>query len=194
MNKRCLQIRIIFQKHPIFVPGHLKRFRAIDATFKGNWEAKSLMDVLQFSCKSRWKFAVCKEITDRPYLQDRVYLQHISVHSNFDVFKKMDLSAHSKTCEAKPSSPLITSTAEEATAPTLFSALQVYSPTSLWSTLLITKEAMLFLNCILYAGADRSFVCSLYQEILISGVPSTLHCKVVGSPMAASTCSRGSIK
>lgn len=73
MNKRCLQISIIFQKYPILVPRHLKRFWAIDATFKCNWEAKSLVNILQFSCKGRWKLALYKEVTDNPYLQEITY-------------------------------------------------------------------------------------------------------------------------
>lgn len=40
------------------------------------------MNILQFSCKGRWKFALCKEVTDNPYLKrDNIHdiLQAITI-------------------------------------------------------------------------------------------------------------------
>ena len=57
--------------------------------------------------------------------------------------------------------------------PTLFSALQIYSPLSLITTLLKVRVATLSLKNTLYSGVDLSFVSPLYQDTVISGVPAT---------------------
>jgi hypothetical protein len=88
MNERYLQIRVISQKDPILVPRHLKRFRAIDATFERHGEAQGLVDIFQFSCKGWWQFAFWKEVTDNPYLQERKYLQCIFIPLKFWCFKE----------------------------------------------------------------------------------------------------------
>lgn len=81
-----------------------------------------------------------------------------------------------------PCSPWTVRKVDEETSPTLFSALQIYSPLSLLSTWVKTSVATLFLKCILQVVVGLSFVSPLYQETPISGVPASWHCKEAESP------------